>query len=49
MSQLRKTKTNYEFLVQVSKTRPEEHGRRLTDIDRRKRPRHRGGPSAYVP
>ena len=30
MSQLRKTKTNYEFLVQVSKTTPGEHGLRLT-------------------
>ena len=30
MSQLRKTKTNYEFLVQVSKTTPGNHGLRLT-------------------
>ena len=34
MSQLRKTKTNYEFLVQVSKTTPEQHGQRLADNSR---------------
>ena len=32
MSQLRKTKTNYEFLVQVSKTTPGAHGQRLARL-----------------